>query len=442
MVLIEKLSSLLWGSGTVILILVCGLVFTFKFKVPQVTAFKEMVRLPFLNEKTKGGISSFAAMATALGGTMGVGNIIGVGSAIAIGGVGGVFWMWVSAFFGMATKYAENFYAVKYRCKDKNGNNIGGPMGYMTYGLNAKGLGKFFCILTAISSFGVGNAIQIGAMNESINNVVSLSPHALCVIIIGISIFIFLGGAERISKISAYLIPALSFLYVFFCGVIICLNIDKLGSALCEIVICAFKPSSAVGGAVGTTMMKALKTGVNHGVFSNEAGMGSSSIAHACGNGENPNTEGLWGMFEVFFDTVICCTLTALAIIVTGSHNNITEIGDITTNAFFSVFGKFGQGFIALSISLFAFATLISWYFYGEKSLEFLNIKPLKKLYLIMYIAVCGISCYFKFSSLLPICDILNGLTVLPNVICLLLIDKNLKLNYNIPIKKRENFTP
>lgn len=436
MELIEKLSDLLWGSGTVALILICGLVFTFKFKAPQITCFKEMLYLPFAENEKKTGISSFGAMATALGGTMGVGNIIGVGSAIAIGGVGSIFWMWISAFFSMATKYAENYYAVKYRSKDKKGNNIGGPMGYMTYGLNFKGLGKFFCILTALSSFGIGNAIQIGAMNESINNLVTVSPNLLCLIIVIAATFIFLGGGERISKISSVLIPLLSLLYVLFCIIIIGVNIDKLASGICDIFIYAFKPMSAAGGVVGAGMIKALKTGVNHGVFSNEAGMGSSSIAHASSNGENPHKEGLWGMFEVYFDTVICCTLTALAIIVTGSHLNFTEIGDITTSAFNSVFGKFGDAFIAASITLFAFATLISWYFYGEKSLEFLNISSLKKIYLFLYIAVCGISCYFTFSNLLPICDILNGLTVLPNVICLLLIDKNLKLNYNITIKK------
>ncbi len=442
----ETIAKLVWGPGTVLLILACGLYFTCSLRCFQVRRCGAMLRLPFEKREKTGGISAFAAMTTALAGTMGVGNVVGVGAAIAIGGPGAVFWMWVSAFFGMATKYAEIVLAMHYREKDADGNPLGGPMVYIRRGLGSPFLANLFCLLTVLASFGIGNAIQIGAMTESLQKNFGVPVLVCGIVTVLLASRIIFGGAKVISRTTALLTPVLSVVYILGCLVILVINAGALPGALGQIFRYAFAPAPAVGGFVGVSVTACIRCGVSHGVFSNEAGMGSSSIAHASSEADDPVRQGLWGIFEVFFDTIVVCTLTALAILTSGVWTQDISGASLTAVAFERAFPAFGGKFIAVSVFLFAFATLLSWSFYGQKCVLYLFGKKGVPVYKTVFVAVAFLATFVGFDFLLVLCDIFNGLMVIPNVFALLLlrrqvrditlgIDEGRRILYNHPIK-------
>ncbi|MBR2176521.1 MAG: sodium:alanine symporter family protein [Clostridia bacterium] len=436
---IEKINSLIngivWGPFMLSILLGIGIFYTIKLKFFQVRHFKVWWRLTFLSmfdkssrKGEKGKISPFQAMATALAGAIGTGNIVGVASAIALGGAGAIFWMWIAAVFGMATIYAENVLGMKYRTQ-KNGKYVGGPMYYIEKGLGQKWLAVIFAVICTVAALGMGNMTQANSVAGALKNGFGISPEISGIIIaIAVGIIIF-GGIDRIAALTEKLVPFMAVLYMLASAAVIIINIKAVPAALERIFTEAFDLRSAAGGFMGYGMARALKYGISRGVFSNEAGLGSSPIVHAAADSSDPCRQGMWGMFQVFMDTIVLCTLMALCILTTQSDVSSLDGIAVSTKAFESVLGNGGKIFISLSIVLFAFATLVSWSYYGEKSLEYLvGTKPIT-IYRIFYAAAAYAGSVMSISLVWDISDTLNGLMAVPNLAALILLSK--EINYS-----------
>lgn len=422
----EKLNSVVWGPMMLILMILIGVYFTLRLNFFQIKHFKFMIKETVLSMFSKGsdkdGISPFKAATTALAGTIGTGNIVGVSTAIVSGGVGAVFWMWVSSFFGMMTKYAEIVLAVHYKQTDKNGTIKGGPMYYIEKGLGLKWLAILFSIFCSIAGFGIGNMTQINSISESINSsfgVDKLVVGGVVAVIVG---FVIIGGVNRISNVTAMVVPVFGLIYMLGAIIVICVNIQKVPHAFMQIFYSAFDFKSMSGGVFGYGIKKAIQYGFSRGVFSNEAGLGSAPIAHSQSNAKSEVHQGLWGIFEVFFDTIVMCTLTALVIITTDVIGHGYNGVKLTTLAFSTVFGDSANTIISVSITLFAFATLIGWCFYGEKSVEYI-FKGNKKavlIYRFIYILLIIVGAIMRIDLVWSISDTMNGFMAIPNLIALI----------------------
>ncbi|HEM2740533.1 alanine/glycine:cation symporter family protein [Streptococcus suis] len=423
--LMQHINNFVWGPPLLLLLVGTGVYFTLRLGVFQVSKLPTAFRLIFSSDQSgQGDVSSFAALCTALAATVGTGNIVGVATAITMGGPGALFWMWVAAFFGMATKYAEGFLAIKYRTKDANGQAAGGPMHYITLGMGQKWkpLAVFFAISgVLVALLGMGTFSQVNSIASSMSASFGLAPQLVSIVTaISIAFFIF-GGIEKISDISTKIVPFMAILYILASVTVLALHWEQLLPTLALVFKSAFTPAAAVGGFAGATVQQAIQRGIARGVFSNESGLGSAPIAAAAAKSDNPVEQGLISMTGTFIDTLIICTLTGLTILATGQWSVEGLAGaPLTQAAFASVFGQPGALALTISLVLFAYTTILGWSYYGERCIEFLfgtkSILP----YRLVFVAMVALGGFLKLDLIWTIADIVNGLMALPNLIALL----------------------
>ncbi len=424
----KQINEIVWGPAVLILFIAVGAYFSVRTNFFQLTQIKVICKNTVGSMfKAKGsstdGISPFSATATALAGTMGTGNIVGIATALTFGGVGAIFWMWVSAFFGMMTKYAEIVLAIKFREKSENENFIGGPMYYIKNGLNNGFLAMLFSVFCILASFGIGNMTQINSIAQSLNGAFGASSLLVGVVVAIIIFAVIIGGVKRIASITTAIIPLLSLFYFVGCMVALAVNISEIPNAFALIINDAFNLKSVGGGVLGYAMVTSMKYGFSRGVFSNEAGLGSAPIIHAAANTDSAVKQGMWGVFEVFIDTIVVCTLTALVIITSGALQSGVSGAILTSAAFENTLGEFAEIFIALSITLFAFSTIVSWSYYGEKSIQYLTKKKgAIVLYRCIYVAAIIPGAILELKTVWEISDTLNGLMALPNMYAVIML--------------------
>ncbi|HFI0260118.1 TPA: alanine/glycine:cation symporter family protein [Streptococcus suis] len=423
--LFKAINNLIWGPPLLLLLVGTGVYLTLRLGVFQIGKLPTAFRLIFSSDQSgQGDVSSFAALCTALAATVGTGNIVGVATAITTGGPGALFWMWVAAFFGMATKYAEGFLAIKYRTKDANGQAAGGPMHYITLGMGKKWkpLAVFFAISgVLVALLGIGTFSQVNSITASLETSFGLAPQLVSIVTaISIAFFIF-GGIEKISDVSTKVVPFMAILYILASITVLVVHWEQLLPTLALVFKSAFTPAAAMGGFVGATVKEAIQRGIARGVFSNESGLGSAPIAAAAAKSDNPVEQGLISMTGTFIDTLIICSLTGLSILVTDQWTTEGLAGaPLTQAAFATVFGNTGSIALTISLVLFAFTTILGWSYYGERCIEFLfgtkSILP----YRLLFVAMVALGGFLKLDLIWTIADIVNGLMALPNLIALL----------------------
>ncbi|WP_044917080.1 MULTISPECIES: alanine/glycine:cation symporter family protein [unclassified Oribacterium] len=441
----SELNSIVWGVPTLILLVGTGIYFTVRLGFIQFTKFGYVMKntLGRLFEKRSsesGTLTPIQALTTALAGTVGTGNIAGVAGAIAMGGPGAIFWMWVAAIFGMCTKYAEIVLSVHYREKNEAGDYVGGPMYYIKNGLGEKWkwLGILFSAFGAIASLGIGNMTQINTIATSIGSVFkSFDPEISgdnlqrIYMIIGITgailtVLVLFGGMKRIGNVTEKLVPIMALVYIIVSVIVVITHIGSLGEVFSKIVTGAFSPSAISGGLLGVTIQQAAKAGFGRGIFSNEAGLGTAAIAHAASDVDHPVHQAIYGIFEVFMDTIVICTLTAVAILISGCADNFygkSAGTDLTIMAFSTTFGdKWASIIIASCITLFAFSTLLSWSLYGSRCLEFLFGTKAIIVYQAIYVIFIVVGSTVQLSLVWEIADTTNGLMAVPNLIAILIM--------------------
>lgn len=438
-------NNIVWGAPTLFLFLGSGIYLSFKTRFFQIFHLRHTLKMTvgslfknFEFQKQKGSVSQFQAVSTTLAATIGTGNIAGVATALTIGGAGSVFWMWISAILGMATAYSENLLGILYRKKNKNGEISGGAMYYLKNGLKSKKIiGTFvtplafiFTIFCLFASFGMGNMIQVNTIAEVFSNGVlgvKLSKDFIGIflaVFIGYTLF---GGVKRICRITEKLVPFMAFLYIFGTLAVIIANHKNLLSSIVLIFKNAFGFSSALGGFSGFAIKKALETGLRRGVFSNEAGLGTSTLISSCSEVANPAIQGMWGIFTVFFDTIIGCTLTALAVLTSGVLKCGETGATLISRAFATSFGGFAGEVISILTLLFAFSTIIGWAFYGIKAAEYIFDDKNLWIYKISFTLCVIPGAIFKLSTVWIIADIFNGLMAIPNLIGVLALANEVK---------------
>ncbi|HEL2163045.1 TPA: sodium:alanine symporter family protein [Streptococcus suis] len=423
--LFKAINNLVWGPPLLLLLVGTGVYLTLRLGVFQIGKLPTAFRLIFSSDQSgQGDVSSFAALCTALAATVGTGNIVGVATAITTGGPGALFWMWVAAFFGMATKYAEGFLAIKYRTKDANGQVAGGPMHYITLGMGQKWkpLAVFFAISgVLVALLGIGTFSQVNSITASLETSFGLEPPLVSVITAISIAFVVFGGIEKISDVSTKIVPFMAILYILASITVLAVHWDQLLPTLALVFKSAFTPAAAVGGFAGATVQQAIQRGIARGVFSNESGLGSAPIAAAAAKSDNPVEQGLISMTGTFIDTLIICTLTGFTILVTDQWSVEGLAGaPLTQAAFATVFGNTGSIALTISLVLFAFTTILGWSYYGERCIEFLfgtkSILP----YRLLFVAMVALGGFLKLDLIWTIADIVNGLMALPNLIALL----------------------
>ena len=423
--LLKALDAFVWGPPLLILLVGTGIYLTIRLGLLQVARLPKAFQLIFTKDKGHGDVSSFAALCTALAATVGTGNIIGVATAIKVGGPGALFWMWMAAFFGMATKYAEGLLAIKYRTKDANGAVAGGPMHYILLGMGEKWrpLAIFFALAgVLVALLGIGTFTQVNSITESIQNTAQVNPAITALILsifVGIAVF---GGLKSISKVSTAVVPFMAIVYILGTLTVILFNIEKVPATLALIFTSAFSPVAAVGGFAGASIRKAIQNGVARGVFSNESGLGSASIAAAAAKTNEPVEQGLISMTGTFIDTLIICTLTGLTILVTGVWSGDLNGVALTQSAFSTVFSYFGPALLTIFLVLFAFTTILGWNYYGERCFEFLFGVRFIWLYRVVFVVMVLLGGFIELDMVWIIADIVNALMALPNLIALLVL--------------------
>lgn len=423
--ILNYVSGFIWGPFTLILILGTGIFLSLGLKGFTLTyiavAFKQLFSKE--EDSSSGEISSFQSLTTALSATVGTGNIAGVATAIFVGGPGAIFWMWVSAVFGMATKFAEAFLAIKYREKNELGETIGGPMYYIKNGLTSKFIVFAYLFATAgmIAALGIGNGVQVNSVSQVINNEFGFSTFSIGIVIAILVALVILGGIKSIGNITSKLVPVMSLVYILGGLLIIILNANQVGYVFNLIVTSAFTTTAATGGFAGATVWMALRYGVARGVFSNEAGLGSSPIAHAAAKTNNPVKQGMISMLEPLIDTLIVCTITAFVILM--SNQWVGEInGAVLTVASFENLLANGKYIVIFGLILFSFSTIIGWSYYGEKCVEFLFGSGVIIYYRILWIVIIPVAASIELNLMWLIADIMNGLMSIPNLIALILL--------------------
>ena len=435
------LNNFIWGLPAMICIIGAGLWLTIRTRAIQVrkfgTAMNNTLGRVFEKKTAKdGSISPFQAVCTALAGTVGTGNIAGVAGAVAIGGPGAVFWMWCSAFLGMCTKFSEVVLAIHFREKNAQGEYIGGPMYYIKNGLGAKWkwLASLYSLFGVLTVFGTGNATQVNTIVSSIDtalttfNLINADQAAVMRVMIGIIIalvvsVVLLGGINRIGQVTEKLVPFMALLYIVLSIGVIVLNVKAVPHVFRMIFEGAFNPSAFTGGLVGSLFIS-LKKGVSRGIFSNEAGLGTGSIAHACSDTDDAVQQGYFGIFEVFMDTIVICTLTALVILCSGVPVNYGQDAgaELTISGFISTYGNWVSIFTAISMCCFAFSTIISWGLYGSRCVEFILTSKAVKPFLVVYSLVSIVGATIDLGLLWDIAETFNGMMAIPNLVALFLL--------------------
>lgn len=427
---LENISAFIWGPPLLILLVGTGVYLTVKLGLLQILKLPLALKYVFTKDEeaeddsAKGDVSSFAALCTALSATIGTGNIVGVATALKTGGPGALFWMWIAAFFGMATKYAEGVLAIKYREVDENGNMAGGPMYYIEKGLGLKWLGKIFALLgVGVAFFGIGTFGQVKSIADAAKISFNIPLVVTAIVVTALVALVTLGGIKRISKVSETIVPLMAGLYIVAVIVVLFINYKAIPGAVSLIIESAFNPTAALGGAAGITITMAIQKGIGRGVFSNEAGLGSAPIAAAAAKTNSPVRQGLISMTGTFFDTIIICTMTGLVIVITGSYAIPgVEGAGMTTLAFNKglPIELVGTYIVNIGLMFFAFTTILGWNYYGERCMEYLmGVKSLK-YYRIIYIVLVGIGAFLPLGLIFIIADIVNGLMAFPNLVGLI----------------------
>ena len=434
-------NNFIWGVPAMVCIFGVGLYLSIRTNFLQIRKFPYAIKTTLgrifrKRDASDGAITPFQAVCTALAATVGTGNIAGVAGAIAIGGPGAIFWMWVSALFGMCTKYAEVTLAVHYREINANGELVGGPMYYIKNGLSKKWhwLAYLFAAFGVLTVFGTGNATQVNTITTAINsallnyNVISESAVSTSNLIIGIIIailiaMILLGGIKRIGHVTEKLVPFMALLYILLGLGVILLNIQNVPAVFASIFRGAFQPRAVTGGIV-LSMFTSLKKGVSRGIFSNEAGLGTGSIAHACADTKKPVKQGMFGIFEVFTDTIVICTLTALVILCSGVAVDYGKAAgaELTILGFTSTYGSWVSIFTAVAMCCFAFSTAVGWGLYGARCIEFLFSEKVIKPFMVIYSLVAILGATANLGLMWSIAETVNGLMAIPNLIALFLL--------------------
>ena len=422
--ILSAIDSFIWGAPLLILLSGTGLYLTLRLGFIQIRYLPRALGYLFKKDKGgKGDVSSFAALCTALAATIGTGNIVGVATAVQAGGPGAIFWMWLVALLGMATKYAECLLAVKYRVRDKNGFMAGGPMYYIERGLGIKWLAKLFALFgVMVAFFGIGTFPQVNAITHAMQDTFNIPVLVTAIVVTLLVGLIILGGVKRIATASSVIVPFMAILYVTTSLIIILLNIEKVPDAISLIIYSAFDPQAALGGTVGFTVMKAIQSGVARGIFSNESGLGSAPIAAAAAQTREPVRQGLISMTGTFLDTIIVCTMTGIVLVLTGAWNNPELAGATVTNyAFAQGLGtSIGATIVTVGLLFFAFTTILGWCYYGERCFVYLVGIRGVKLYRLAYIVLVGLGSFLHLNLIWIIADIVNGLMAFPNLIALI----------------------
>ena len=438
-------NNFIWGVPAMICIIGVGILLTVRTRCIQVRKFGVAMKntIGKLFDKTKaqeGAISPFQAVCTALAATVGTGNIAGVAGAIALGGPGAVFWMWCSAFLGMCTKFSEVTLAIHYREKNKKGEYVGGPMYYIKNGLSKKWhfLAVLYAIFGVLTVFGTGNATQVNTIVSSINTAL-MNFHVLDdansnvnlvfgIFIAAIVAMVLLGGIKRIGQVSEKLVPFMAVLYVLLSIGVIILNIQRVPEVLVQIFSGAFTPRAATGGIVGS-MFLSMKKGFSRGIFSNEAGLGTGSIAHACADTDNAVHQGMFGIFEVFMDTIVICTMTGLVVLLAAPTISYGQAAgaELTISGFTATYGNWVSILTAVAMCCFAFSTIIGWGLYGSRCVEFLGGDKFVRPFLVVYSFMSIVGATMNLGLLWDISDTFNGLMAIPNLIALLMLSGQVK---------------
>lgn len=441
----QVVNGFIWGAPAMICIIGVGLLLSVRTRFIQIRKFgvamKNTVGKIFDKTQAKdGSMSPFQAVCTALAGTVGTGNIAGVAGAIALGGPGAIFWMWCSAFLGMCTKFSEVTLAIHFREKNSNGEYVGGPMYYIKNGLSKKWyfLAVLYAVFGVLTVFGTGNATQVNTIVASINSAL-MSFHIIDgtndkanlffgIFIAALVAMVLLGGIKRIGQVTEKLVPFMAVLYVILALGVIIMNIEHIPAVFSEIFSGAFSPRAATGGVIGS-MFLSMKKGVSRGIFSNEAGLGTGSIAHACADTDNAVHQGMFGIFEVFMDTIIICTLTGLVILLAAPGITYGQAAgaELTISGFTSTYGSWVSIFTAVAMCCFAFSTIIGWGLYGSRCIEFLGGEKLVRPFLVIYSFVSIVGATINLGLLWDIADTFNGLMAVPNLIALLMLSGQVK---------------
>lgn len=425
--IVAATNSFLWDFALLFLLCGTGIFYTFSLRFIQVRKFKEGCKMLFGNFSLHGdsqgkGLSSFQALTTAIAAQVGTGNIAGAATAIAAGGPGAIFWMWLSAFFGMATIYAEAVMAQVTR-EEKNGNLVGGPVYYIKYifkGKFGKFLATFFSIAVILALGFMGNMVQANSIGSSFKNAFGISPRITGIVVALIAGIIFIGGIKRIARVTEKVVPIMAVLYIFGCVVILAMNPSALVQAVKDIFVGAFSPQALGGGLLGVSVQKAIRFGVARGLFSNEAGMGSTPHAHATAEVAHPGEQGILAFMGVFVDTFVVLTCTALVIVSSGLYTNGETAAVLAQSAFNATLGEAGNIFIALCMLFFAFTTIVGWYYFGEVNVRSLFGDKAVKIYAVLVVICIAVGSVLKVDLVWDMSDMFNGLMVLPNLIALL----------------------
>lgn len=413
-------SGFVWGVPLLVLLVGTGILLTVRLRGIQVTMLGYALRQIFARPKGNhaGDISHFKALMIALAATIGTGNIIGVAAAISLGGPGALFWMWVTAAVGMATKYGEGVLAVKYRVVDANGEMAGGPMYYLERGLGQKWLGVLFALFGSTAAFGIGNLVQANAVAGNLKESLGIDPVMTGVVLAICTGLVILGGVTKIGNVSAILVPVMAVFYVSGCLAILARFAGEIPGALALVFSDAFTGTAATGGFVGATVMLAMQKGVSRGVFSNESGLGSAPIAAAAAKTDEPCEQALVSMTGTFIDTIVVCTMTGLVLIVTGAWQSGAEVAALTKSAFdIGLPGNWGGFIVSFGIIFFAYSTILGWAYYGEKCMEYLlGVRALLP-YRVVYSLSVAVGAAVKLDLVWNFADVMNGLMAVPNLI-------------------------
>lgn len=422
--LLNSIDSILWGPPLITLLLGTGIYLTIRLRLLQVVRLPKALSLIFTAKNHgEGDVSSFKALCIALAATVGTGNIVGVATAVKVGGPGAIFWMWIAAFFGMATKYAEGLLAVKYRTTDANGEIAGGPMYYIRHGMGEKykPLATFFAIATILVAFlGIGTFPQVNAIVDSVEISFGMPKLTTDIFLTMLIASITLGGLQSIAHVASKIIPFMAIMYISITLGIIAIYIDEVPTAIAFIIGEAFTGTAAAGGFAGSTIMMAMQNGIARGIFSNESGLGSAPIAAAAAKTNEPAEQGLISMTGTFIDSIIICTMTGIALVLTGVWQGDAAGAAMTSSAFYTAYGEAGSNLLTISLILFAFTTILGWNYYGERACIYLFGTKGVLPYRLIFIALVASGAFLKLEAIWILADIVNGLMAIPNLIALI----------------------
>lgn len=426
--IVTVIDGYVWGWGMIILLLGTHIFLTFRLGIIQRKTIGMGIKLSVTKDKdAEGDVSQFGALTTALAATIGTGNIVGVGTAVALGGPGAVFWCWITGVFGIATKYAESFIAVKYRVKTKDGRMQGGAMYALERGLNMKWLGVLFAMFASVATFGAGCATQVNAIATIVNKNIGVPNWITGVVVSLATAIVIFGGIKAIASVCEKLVPFMAIFYVIGCIIILAINYDYIIPALKAIVTLAFVPGAVAGGLIGSGLKYAIQYGVARGLFSNESGLGTAPIAAAAAQTRNPAKQALVSSTGTFWDTVVVCAMTGLVLVSTIMKNpniNVNEVenGGVLTTLAFEQIPYLGPIILTLGIISFAYSTMLGWAYYGERCVEYLCGKAGLIPYRLLFVAVAAISPVITLDIIWGVSDILNALMAIPNLVAVLLL--------------------